>query len=668
MKKRRLLKLICSLCLMCFATLTLAACEGAGNPVARTEEGAGYTPGGGPDSAPSATPPGGGSSDSDVEVDEEGNLDAGMTVDFSQYFKGYTVLTNGNSAYTVKDENGNDVLFNDLLDRQFDILAQDLIYRLTFVYGDVSNRAEKTVKYSLKLVDGTTEYTYNSNKALIDKTKVLSSSADVAHSSHTATSVNVNCADCYQMGMYTEDGGTHYFSSNNNMMLSDAIEGRYLSMQSGANGLLDTVVTPWTLTVSDSTYGNYLAAFKNNFKMAIAQILSEKTVNGTYSATEYDKLLNSINTLGYFIGDDSDEDAFANKLIDFINKGVIGTTNIERDERVYNSGYFSAKNHVVDSSFAMGAPYNDTNQYTTDEIANSPRLYKGYKVVVPAIVKEALSNNFEGTTTNIYPHFARVSGSIGTFETYDTLSKDQNGEVMIVQNLTTTGSLNLNSIILMPQQGAAPISLGLQIDVARALTDEYPAGLSVDDANYINYFARDIVVELEVDITYKVGSTLVNISKAVADESKGSSVITLDSKTGYIMKQLDYNDPNFDPNKASKDEAYKEQFMRPVPNPDGKILPYDFTYSLYEHFENEIVPPLDEYTGYNPLIDTNTLWDNSFVKDDANGMIYLDAGPSYIQINFNIVSIKKYAGDNNSQLVDYVGNDVVFDITVKPYT
>ena len=59
---------------------------------------------------------------------------------------------------------------------------------------------------------------------------------------------------------------------------------------------------------------------------------------------------------------------------------------------------------------------------------------------------------------------------------------------------------------------------------------------------------------------------------------------------------------------------------------------------------------------------------NKFVKDDENGMIYLDAGPSYIQINFNIVSIKKYGGDNNSQLTDYVGNDVVFDITVKPYT
>ena len=33
-----------------------------------------------------------------------------------------------------------------------------------------------------------------------------------------------------------------------------------------------------------------------------------------------------------------------------------------------------------------------------------------------------------------------------------------------------------------------------------------------------------------------------------------------------------------------------------------------------------------------------------------------------------IVSVKKYGGDNNSQLTDYFGNDVVFDITVKPYT
>lgn len=660
MKKKRLIKLICSLCLMCFATLTLSAC-GASNPVSKTEEGAGYVPGGGPESAPSATPPGGGSSDSNVEIGEDGSLGEGMTVDFSQYFKGYTVLTNGNNAYTVKDENGNDVLFNDLLDRQFDVLAQDLIYRLSYVYGNV--RIDTTTDigraFELKINSNGSDvdYTLNSKPATMDSTKVVSSTT----CSHASDKLDLTCLSCYQKFLNAPQTNDNRLFDRNNLYLAGAIDGKFTSLN--AFQLLDSVVeaNKWNYVLTDVAS---ITTNKNKIKMALAQIVANKTADGNYSSTNYDNLLSSINTLGLF-------GSYKDKIVEFILDVVIdgSKTLVENDNLLIEESFIKdTKQYLVDDTFMVQAPYPGNPSFTDAQNTKSPRLYKGYNVLVPAMVDLALNNTFMDTETSIYPHFSRVNGAIGTFETVETPSKDQNGEDTIVQNLTTTGSLNLNSIILMPQKGAQPISLGLQIDVARAKSNDYPAGLSVGDPGYVEYFVRDIVVELEVDITYKVGSTLVNISKAVADESKGSSIITLDSRTGYIMKQLDYNDPNFDPNKAANDEAYKEQFMKPVPNPDGQILPYDFTYSLYEHFENETVPPLDEYTGYNPLIDTNTLWDNKFVKDSVNNMIYLDAGPSYIQINFNIVSIKKYGGDNNSQLTDYVGNDVVFDITVKPYT
>ena len=662
MKKKRLIKLICSLCLMCFATLTFSACS-ASNPVSSTEEGAGYVPGGGPESAPGATPPGGGSSDSNVDIGEDGSLGADMTVDFSQYFKGYTVLTNGNNAYTVKDENGNDVLFNDLLDRQLDYFVQDVVFRLTFIYGS-SDSAGHSLRGDTKYVDGytiqtgasfDTDYSYNSKLANIYKEELVKTLDTSVPADVDVTSIDLNDSEAaleeFQKSFITT--GTNYLNSNAGIMLVGAITGHNteVAVELGTITFGQTS-KKWEMNpaVGSSNYDVFLAQFKNPIKLALAKIMGADV-----SAVEYSKdLLGTINELGML-------SKYEEVIVQYILDDVIGSDRVTEDNSYYEA-WKTTYSGLINST-------NLTTINTKPTAAEmSPKLYKGYELIVPAIVKQALAVTFADTETSIYPHFSRVNGAIGTFETVETPSKDQNGEDTIVQNLTTTGALNLNSIILMPQQGAQPISLGLQIDVARAKSNDYPAGLSVGDPGYVNYFVRDIVVELEVDITYKVGSTLVNISKAVADESKGSSIITLDSRTGYIMKQLDYNDPNFDPNKAANDEAYKEQFMKPVPNPDGQILPYDFTYSLYEHFENETVPPLDEYTGYNPLTDTNTLWDNKFVKDSVNNMIYLDAGPSYIQINFNIVSVKKYGGDNNSQLTEYFGNDVVFDITVKPYT
>ncbi len=660
MKKKNWLKLICSICLVVFATLTLTACGGAENPVSSSPEGGGYQSG---SSSPSVNVPGGDSSTSSKDPSDSSSSEEPPEVeevDFSQYFSGYVVLTNGNSTYTVEDENGNQVLFNDLLDRQFDILAQDLIYRLTYVYGNARETNTEVGRWyplTIKNNGSDVQYEYNSKTANVDASAVVSSSTCSQHSSN----LNLKCLDCYQSFLNKTRATDNYLFDTNNLYLANAIDGKFTSLN--AFQLKNDVVASnkWNYSLTDSSL---LASYKNQMKMAFAQIVAGKTVTAAYTSDAYNNLLSSINTLGLF-------DSYKEPIVDFIKDVVIdGPTNkiIENDDALLEQTYIkTTKSYVVDSTFMTGAPYPGNASFSEAENNKSPRLYKGYSLLIPAMVDQAFANTFDQTTTSIYPHFSRVNGSKGTFETYTITSKDQNGEDTEVQELTTTGALNLNSIILKPQEGAAPLSLELQIDVARALTDDYPGGMSVGDAGYINYFARDIVVELEVDITYKVGDTIVKISKAIADEADGSSIITLDSKTGYIMKQLDYNDPNFDPTRIDE-EGYADQFMKPVQSENGTILPYEYTYSLYESFPDEKVTPLTKYSGFDPDTDKNTLWNNKFVKDDENEMIYLDAGTSYIQINFNIVSIKKYGGDNNSQLTDYIGNDVVFDITVKPYT
>ena len=63
-----------------------------------------------------------------------------------------------------------------------------------------------------------------------------------------------------------------------------------------------------------------------------------------------------------------------------------------------------------------------------------------------------------------------------------------------------------------------------------------------------------------------------------------------------------------------------------------------------------------------------TLFNNGYKSDGSS--VYLDAGDNYIQFTFNIKSVKKYSGDNSTQLVDAseYKNDVVFDISLMPFT
>ena len=133
MKKNKILKCILSFALVLCSTLMFAACGGSSNPVPGYESGS---------SAPSpdeGTKPPSSGDDSDVSIGEDGEVEGGEIADFSDFFKGYVVLTNGDNSFKVYDEStGAEVTFNDLLDRQIDVLAEDVLYRLYLTYGSLT--------------------------------------------------------------------------------------------------------------------------------------------------------------------------------------------------------------------------------------------------------------------------------------------------------------------------------------------------------------------------------------------------------------------------------------------------------------------------------------------------------------------------------------------------
>lgn len=676
MKKRRFFKIICCFCLLLCSTFFLTACTGGGSGGSGSSSG--YDSDNPPKPDPDKQPPSSGD-DSDIDIDDDGNIGGnGQVADFSDYFYGYMGMIKGNDDFEVQDEaTGSKVKFNALLDRQFDVLAQDILYRLAYVYGDRSDSS------SFKLtVNNSVTYKYNNNEAIVDINKLLSSNVKNEDVSDLI-SININDINDYQKSIMIADNGANYLFDSSILDLSKAIQGKNMSItKKGSNKTLDANNSvsdkKWKWYIeNDSDFINYAnfanTSRVNSFKMALAQIVTGNTVTGEYTKENYDKLISSMDYLGYlkssFIYKINNIEH--NKLVDFINNYIIGTELITID-----NGYFKDINDKYNGLINDDTIVEiDNSTVFNSNISNdSARLYKGYSVVVPAIVNQALNNTFESTKTSLYPYYARSSSKNGDFET----RKITNSSGEVVEEMTTTGPITLDKIILKPKANSQPVALQLQIATARKLNN----GEQSDDINDLGCYAHDIVVELEVNITYKATyytnengvqvahPYILNMPTYVPD-GEDSGVLTIDSK-GYIPTYIDTNDPNYDPTKVTFDpnnphakDPYSESFRKPY-DTNGEILPFNYVFSIYDKYTDD-TPKMGAYNGPSDA-SSMTLFNNGYKSDDSS--VYLDSGDNYIQFTFNIKSVKKYSGDNSTQLVDAseYKNDVVFDISLMPFT
>ena len=103
---------------------------------------------------------------------------------------------------------------------------------------------------------------------------------------------------------------------------------------------------------------------------------------------------------------------------------------------------------------------NNDSSYT---ITDSPRLYKGYSMVVPAIVEQALNNTFEGTTQTIYPSMSRYATDYSS-------------------NVFTTSTSNFDSIVLAPRTSIPATKLVVKIE-GTGNNVELTIGCSVNGSN-----------------------------------------------------------------------------------------------------------------------------------------------------------------------------------------
>ena len=335
----------------------------------------------------------------------------------------------------ITDADGSAKSFNEILDRQIDLLAQDILYRLTYVYGynqTTHNRAENA-KFSLK--DGEKDFSYQGSNAVVNSNTLLAAKQESVTELRV---VNIDDIADFQKSI-TLTSGKNYLLRNNAFDLSGAIEGRNLKLEEdiSAPTLVSTAdknkAWNWYFD-ANSTYSEFATQSNvNKMKMAIAQVAANKAADGNYSEAAYNTALAEIGALGF--------DGFDNaKLVKFIKSNVIGDSLVNKDDEyagTIKTAYGGIINAATIKSINGNGAYTDTD---------NPRLYKGYSMVLPAIVSQAIGNTFENTTQKIYPAMNRYA--VKSSENLNAFANEAQA---------------YDSIILMPKTEISATKLALKI-------------------------------------------------------------------------------------------------------------------------------------------------------------------------------------------------------------
>ncbi len=338
----------------------------------------------------------------------------------------------------IADADGTAKSFNEILDRQFDLLAQDILYRLTYVYGynQTTHNRTKNAKFTLK--NDENAFTYQENNAVVNSNTLLAAQQEAITE---LRSVNIDDIADFQKSIQLVKG-INYLLRNTVLNFSGAIEGRNMLLQYDISSF---TVEP--LAIQDkqwkwydsgtSTYEAFATTENiNKMKVAIAQTLAGETVNGNFAT--YQTTLAKINALGY-------ENFDSEKLVNFIKSNVIGETLVNKDDE-YASEFKTKYNGIIDAACIKSINKNTVFVDDTYTCYDSPRLYKGYSMVLPAIVSQAIGNTFENTTQKIYPAMNRYA-----VQSFDNLSA------------VADTAQAYNSIVLMPKTEISATKLAIKI-------------------------------------------------------------------------------------------------------------------------------------------------------------------------------------------------------------
>ena len=356
----------------------------------------------------------------------------------------------------IKNENNSIVDFNDLLDRQIEVLTEDVLYRLYLTYGSITYGTSS--KYQDKVL-------YNENYSKDGLyAKVFKNKALTNERYETSVSVNYDNILTYQFALDTNNDNAFNTSF---IMLSEAILGEYNLYDNNRRALLkfdnDNEALPykWAYSNNAEDFTSWYNNYKESLKLEIAKALYDETTN-----LSYEEILNGINYLGY-------NASFATKLENIIYKVIIGEDLVDRDLEIYNTLTETDKT----------SPKN-----WSDESEISKHFYKGYNIVIPAIVEQALNNTFENTETSIYPVLNRMAVE-------STVNADGFADAK-----------KYSSVLLMPKTNAPTTKLivnleGVGESVGKTITIDYVVAISTESYHgKITVTLKNVNQEIELNL------------------------------------------------------------------------------------------------------------------------------------------------------------------------
>ncbi|MEG2541226.1 MAG: hypothetical protein RSB59_05620, partial [Clostridia bacterium] len=193
--------LTCVALVLCFATIF--ATTGCSNKSDGTTPDGGAGGGGGTENPPV------------VETDP-------VLENMSAYFSGARVMFDNS---TIADEDNTQQDFTNLLNRQFEVLSEDILHRLNIVYG--ANSYGSTTSKDKQLGEN---YSLNGNAAKVVKkillTNLTTHDANIAHETYEQhTFSNIDCIYCYMEAILT--GENTNLNSIHKIILQNAITGKY---------------------------------------------------------------------------------------------------------------------------------------------------------------------------------------------------------------------------------------------------------------------------------------------------------------------------------------------------------------------------------------------------------------------------------------------------------
>lgn len=490
-------------CLAGVLGLTTVICAGCGG------KGDGSNSGGGVDPNPGGN--GGGTTVTPPNPEQPANpVLKNMNDSFSKARATY-------STNELLNEVGTKKTFSEMLDRQFDVLAEDILYRLYVTYGENTYGAESDFG-DLTLNSG--NYKLNNNSAKVIKNNLLTNSTN--HSSNHLN--NIDCLYCYQ-NLININSDTD-LNSTATIILNNAINGDYhyyygkraslvspnyqIHFDSDGDNINDSQKdaydpTPYKWQFND--YSKWNTEYREQFKLALAKI-----VYGNEQTTlSYEELLNKIDHLGFNETDGA-------KIVNYINNSVIGTNLIAENLRIYNMFSESDKSNLK-------------NWTAANEI--DKHYYKGYNIVVPAIVTEALTNTFDGTV-GLYPNVNKQVNSVFEFNNLKT-ERDYKQIVLMPKN----------SNVLVTKISAKFYSTNSQNKTVKVkATVKNVAGklVSEKEVGTVNLTSAGTLVEFNIGCTNTIGIYTGDLASKDSISLFGNNNNTVSIGDNYVELTFEYDD------------------------------------------------------------------------------------------------------------------------------